>query len=251
MLSIILYLLLFCICSFPTMFPNIWKPVKRLMLGQILVWGTMILQEWQPDLESNWVVLPWTRYYWCYLEHLWRTMVKKLECWIITQMKWNAWRTKGIFVDPLFNGVKKKTQVCEKLLVSSWSQFKIRYICTKSYSLILKSCTMNANYYMIWLGFSASKSTWLPVNDSYEIGINVEDEERDAKSSLNNYKDLVKIRRNFSDLIAYGSTNIFEKVKYFLPNIQRIVECTSNWDTLARIIFWFLREDYRIFNFCW
>ena len=69
------------------------------------------------------------------------------------------------------------------------------------------------------------------------MGINVEDEERDAKSSLNNYKDLVKIRRNFSDLIAYGSTNIFEKVKYFLPNIQRIVECTSNWDTLARIIF--------------
>ena len=73
---------------------------------------------------------------------------------------------------------------------------------------------------MDYLGFSVSENTWLPVNDSYEMGINVEDEERDAKSSLNNYKDLVKIRRNFSDLIAYGSTNILEKVKYFVPNTQ-------------------------------
>ena len=56
------------------------------------------------------------------------------------------------------------------------------------------------------------------------MGINVEDEERDAKSSLNNYKDLVKIRRNYSDLIAYGSTNISEKV-HSIPN-NKIVRCT-------------------------
>ena len=65
---------------------------------------------------------------------------------------------------------------------------------------------------ILLLGFSLSENTWLPVNDSYKIGINVEDEERDEKSTLNNYKDLVKIRRNYSDLIAHGSTNILEKV---------------------------------------
>ena len=64
-------------------------------------------------------------------------------------------------------------------------------------------------------GFSCAEETWLPVNESFKCGINVDSENSDENSSLNTYRDLVKIRRNYSNEVLWGTFNIHEKVRFF------------------------------------
>ncbi|XP_063968062.1 alpha-glucosidase-like [Lytechinus pictus] len=44
-------------------------------------------------------------------------------------------------------------------------------------------------------GFSTAEKTWLPVNDNYKMGVNVESEQKDPTSVLSLYKALARIRK--------------------------------------------------------
>lgn len=56
-------------------------------------------------------------------------------------------------------------------------------------------------------GFSLNSKTWLPLNDSYKKGLNVEDEEKCAQSPLEFYKKLSQLRhhRDFQHVILFGN----------------------------------------------
>ena len=62
-----------------------------------------------------------------------------------------------------------------------------------------------------FLGFTNGDSTWLPVNESYNV-INVEDQLLDKTSPLETYKAVVQIRRCHEDLILWGTTSFFSQV---------------------------------------
>ena len=62
-----------------------------------------------------------------------------------------------------------------------------------------------------FLGFTNGDSTWLPVNESYNV-INVEDQLLDETSPLETYKAVVQIRRCHEDLILWGATSFFSQV---------------------------------------
>ncbi|XP_072017778.1 maltase A3-like [Amphiura filiformis] len=44
-------------------------------------------------------------------------------------------------------------------------------------------------------GFSTANKTWLPVNEKYLLGLNVEDQRKDPRSALNMYKKLTELRK--------------------------------------------------------
>ena len=62
------------------------------------------------------------------------------------------------------------------------------------------------------LGFSSGEKTWLPVNESYKEGVNVEDQQIKENSVLSTYKDLIKFRKKFKSAILMGTCDVQEKV---------------------------------------
>ena len=58
-------------------------------------------------------------------------------------------------------------------------------------------------------GFNNGNKTWLKINDNYQNGINVKDQENDPNSILNFYRQMIKVR-NENDTLKFGE---FIKVK--------------------------------------
>ena len=58
-------------------------------------------------------------------------------------------------------------------------------------------------------GFSSADRTWLPVNENYADGVNVESETAESNSSLSVYKTLVQLRNSegaFADGVVKTTT---------------------------------------------
>ena len=62
-------------------------------------------------------------------------------------------------------------------------------------------------------GFStnADAKPWMRVMDSYREGLNVADEEKDPNSTLNFYRKMLGLRKEYKDLFGLGHFELFDK----------------------------------------